>query len=690
MVVCRFFARGSCARGDTCTYEHISDPDSDDIEAIPCQYYARGYWRNGRWCQFEVTSNMKRADDIESCTREIGDAVVTFGAGAAVETIKTSSSTLRYIKKYSVVCSWYKPTQSAILTFSSERHACEAMESLCSKHGWPRHKLQCRLKSPDGVHDTYCVEVGNRPFFVAADFLLKLLKGKPQPLDIKLRDCSYASSGRDIASEIRKLLDSIAALISWNANTAIGHARAKAIAEFANIEEVGRAVDGLHGTIVPLSKGSKLYVNQCISVHFRIFTEMYNAIQLELNQLVPHFSTDKHVSFKAFPLVGMTNRFTILRASGEDVRAVARAKVAIQRLLLGKTATKDSMTIWNDFFHQPQGLTYLENAGRPHDVFVYRDSRRSRPLLHGPADAIDLVQQKLSTEVDKLHDATSTNIIRGSPPENSRQTENEQIQAGSSSDFSDARSLQEAFSSTIFREDENGSITPQGFSNEFVEECTCAVCFCEATDPYTMRCGHTYCRSCFANQCSSINQRDIPVRCLGEAATCGHVFTLVNLVEALGSKEFNALLDKSMESYVQMNPDKFQYCPTPDCSFIYAAASADEQVVCCPKCLILICTTCRAIDHEGLGCEKYQATRERDEQAFVEWKTRNNVKDCPKCASPIEKIEGCNHMTCAACGAHLCWYCMETFAEAALVYAHMEEKHGGHYEVDEEAVGMNL
>lgn len=48
-----------------------------------------------------------------------------------------------------------------------------------------------------------------------------------------------------------------------------------------------------------------------------------------------------------------------------------------------------------------------------------------------------------------------------------------------------------------------------------------------------------------------------------------------------------------------------------------------------------------------------------------------------KCGTMIEKTFGCNHMTCLACGIHICWVCMKTFSDGAPVYDHMRREHGG-------------
>jgi hypothetical protein len=60
---------------------------------------------------------------------------------------------------------------------------------------------------------------------------------------------------------------------------------------------------------------------------------------------------------------------------------------------------------------------------------------------------------------------------------------------------------------------------------------------------------------------------------------------------------------------------------------------------------------------------------------FEVWKKDNDVRDYPTCTTSIEKIDGCNHMTCESCGAHICWHCMKVFKAGNEVYGHMTEDH---------------
>lgn len=60
------------------------------------------------------------------------------------------------------------------------------------------------------------------------------------------------------------------------------------------------------------------------------------------------------------------------------------------------------------------------------------------------------------------------------------------------------------------------------------------------------------------------------------------------------------------------------------------------------------------------------------------------IRPCPKpkCGVAIFKDGGCDHVTCQACNAHICWRCGETFAEAGDCYAHLDDAHGSYFSDD--------
>ena len=49
------------------------------------------------------------------------------------------------------------------------------------------------------------------------------------------------------------------------------------------------------------------------------------------------------------------------------------------------------------------------------------------------------------------------------------------------------------------------------------------------------------------------------------------------------------------------------------------------------------------------------------DDTYAKWAARRDVNPCPKCKVPVEKNEGCQHMTCAMCRYQWCWICGEKY-----------------------------
>lgn len=206
---------------------------------------------------------------------------------------------------------------------------------------------------------------------------------------------------------------------------------------------------------------------------------------------------------------------------------------------------------------------------------------------------------------------------------------------------------------------------------------SCSVCFTPADDPVVLGCGHTYCADCFKGLCkNSITQTDTKVTCTGAEDKCKNAIPLREIQAHTDPSAFEHLLESSFTTYISRRPDQFHYCPTPDCGYIYRPGntiSGPSLWHMCPKCLQRICRSCH-INHDGQRCDEVRAF-----QTFEAYKreNRSNVKDCPKCKTTVEKIDGCNHIKCGGCSIHLCWVCLETFEDSQPCYNHMTAVHGG-------------
>lgn len=198
---------------------------------------------------------------------------------------------------------------------------------------------------------------------------------------------------------------------------------------------------------------------------------------------------------------------------------------------------------------------------------------------------------------------------------------------------------------------------------------TCSICLCdldEAADVYRLACcGHAYDKGCIIQQLKS---EEVPLKCITE--NCDEPIVWRDLQNLLNQSEIKKLALNAVDAYVRGNPDVVKYCPTADCRMVYRV-STDGRRHTCGACLAEICTSCHMQYHSGLTCAMFRSER-GVEGRLKEWMMEDpsNRKNCPKCNTPIEKNEGCNHMTCSQCHSHMCWLCLKVFPDGGEVYAH--------------------
>lgn len=126
------------------------------------------------------------------------------------------------------------------------------------------------------------------------------------------------------------------------------------------------------------------------------------------------------------------------------------------------------------------------------------------------------------------------------------------------------------------------------------------------------------------------------------------------------------------KSYTDDNKN-VRWCPYSGCDYCVEYQEYGISDVQC-KCGNSFCFKCSQESHRPCTCEN-----------TVQWKTKNsaesenitwimaNTKACPKCHRPIEKNQGCNHMTCKLCSHEFCWLCLGDWKEHG-------QKTGGYYQ----------
>ncbi|GBC09939.1 hypothetical protein RclHR1_09210008 [Rhizophagus clarus] len=84
----------------------------------------------------------------------------------------------------------------------------------------------------------------------------------------------------------------------------------------------------------------------------------------------------------------------------------------------------------------------------------------------------------------------------------------------------------------------------------------------------------------------------------------------------------------------------------------------EDPIFICKGCDKSSCYNHGILWHENITCEKYDEMNKQSETATEQY--LSNSKRCPNCNLYIDKIEGCDHMTCK-CSHQFCMSCLHEF-----------------------------
>ncbi|CAD6255817.1 unnamed protein product [Miscanthus lutarioriparius] len=199
----------------------------------------------------------------------------------------------------------------------------------------------------------------------------------------------------------------------------------------------------------------------------------------------------------------------------------------------------------------------------------------------------------------------------------------------------------------------------------------CGICF----DPYpawrtrSAGCGHYYCDGCWGGYVAAAvadGARCMSLRCPDPSCSAPVVRELVDAVPA-GAKDRARYARFWLRSYVEESGGRIKWCGGAGCTrsveFLGDAAgyAAATDVFCDSGCRHGFCWGCGEEAHRPVSCGTVRAwlAKNASDSETAKWVVAH-TKRCPKCARPIEKNHGCNHMTCGApCRHQFCWLCFD-------------------------------
>ncbi|KAJ7591599.1 hypothetical protein C8J56DRAFT_935962 [Mycena floridula] len=506
------------------------------------------------------------------------------------------------------------------------------------------------------------------------------MKRFAEPQDVMWERPNYSSLKYSIIG-IQRLLENHVQVLDFDVHTGPfrdGYIRAWAL--FGTPDAAKSAAAFLHGRKPVCTGRTRLYAHHVSSLTFTVFADTFSKAAEDIRTFQEAvWRRPIHASVRVVP--PPPSGTALVRISAEHIKDLGNLKTEFESILRGEVLRNAGAIIWDSFFLRPAGNDFIrELEKRFPGLTIFNDITRHQLTLKGPSKLRQSARQILITKVAELQSSQTRSILLTGVPigpfiakpfiELQRELggenlfldiwENKLNVRGSLADF-------EVALRTVH------NIQKQQSRRPLRNAAACPVCFDDATVPVTLRCGHSYCRTCMTGYLvSATDTRFFPLTCLGNEAKCKQSIPLSIAREVLETSQFNSIVKATFSAYVDSHPKEFRYCPTPDCLQVYRTAPAGT-VLQCPSCLVRICPECQVEYHDGFPCPD----RDGGDTLFKEWAKKNNVKNCPGCKIPIERAEGCNHITCTRCQTHICWECLETFPGGEGIYGHMRVAHGG-------------
>ena len=459
--------------------------------------------------------------------------------------------------------------------------------------------------------------------------------------------------------------------------------------QFENREDAKKAFELFDKKkLLPRSPTFVAYLENLVRHKIVIPQQQYKAQEREWNLLSEKRSgSDAYVQIRH----GDRDDVYIIQVVGQDKKMVGSLEVRVRNMIAGD---KLDPSFWHSSVTPLSAgvKSFFDRIFTEKKVHVRSDFKAKALKIYGEADAKAEARQMIKEEVDRLAQLETTLTLdqasvgffmrRGLARLKDLVGEDKVVHSLESGRCMITIKGPDENRYHLYRlveESRTGLIFPEQHLKGRTQPPSpiCPICTDEISHSERLGCGHNYCPECLRHYLTSAPETKLfPLACI----TCKVPIPIPLLRRLLTPQAFQALVETAFSSYLSDPARKLKYCRTADCEQVYLQ-SEDPKVLNCPVCFSTVCSACGEEAHSGMTCAESKLSRDPAEQdrLFDSWVAANNARRCPGCSTPIEKIDGCNHITCNRCQTHFCWKCGFSGASGK-IYPHLNEVHGGFFD----------
>ncbi|CAF3682225.1 unnamed protein product [Rotaria sordida] len=221
----------------------------------------------------------------------------------------------------------------------------------------------------------------------------------------------------------------------------------------------------------------------------------------------------------------------------------------------------------------------------------------------------------------------------------------------------------------------------------------CVICLLDQPiylfeERYSNQCEHfqrTICDTCVYNNIKTLVENIITNHICCPEPNCMAIFNFENIryILTMGNNlELFERYDRQLAYQHLEQIQEFIWCAHNGCGsgqIHNMNTTYSNPMVTCIKCKKQTCAFHRIKWHVGMTCQEYDQLKIPSIDDNTQIWLRNNSKKCPLCQSYIEKISGCDHMTCTRCKHQFCWECYADYKKIQIYGRRQHMKSCTHY-----------
>ena len=299
----------------------------------------------------------------------------------------------------------------------------------------------------------------------------------------------------------------------------------------------------------------------------------------------------------------------LIQVVGIDKKAVGALKLKVEKIARGEV-----VGVWDRFFLDWQGQAFFGRLLRQFKAYVRPDRTKQVLRIYGSETAVNHARREIKEQMRTLtaldYQMTIEDRYVGFFVRKGMEVlggmlgeENVWLHATSKPYFVSVRGGHDAEHALqqLVSEASRKPLRPPVLDWSQ----TCPLCFEEPTQPFPLACRHIYCTGCLKHiLISAVDGKGVPICCIGDGSRCKTPISLPVIERFISPARLTQMFENSFRVYLELHPNEFRFCPTPDCTQVYRVSTEDSAVIQCPACLIETCSRCHKSPHRGLTCEE--------------------------------------------------------------------------------------